>query len=173
MTTPSTPTKITVDRFIDVKKAAKDTATPKIAGSDDLKEAVQAQSGLIYYYSECYAKAVRQAARLKLQLERKEAQVAAAVRHEFNEAKAKFTVDQVKEAVLLDKEVLALKVAKIDADEVEMVLKGIINALRDKSDNLQVMVHMHRDEIKAKLAFEDDIHGSASPRRYAKTGSPD
>ena len=64
------------------------------------------------------------------------------------------TVDQVKDAVRVNKDVIATEIAKIEAEAVERILKGICDSIRDKSSNLITLSTLTRDEIKAKLAVE-------------------
>ena len=150
--------KINVDTFIDADKASKDTETDAL----NIKGEVARQSGLTYYYTTKYAAAIRQAARLKLQLEIKEAQVAQEIRTQAATDGIKMTVDQVKDAVRVHKDTVALEVAKIDADEVEEVLKGIVAAIKDKSSNLITLTTLERDEIKANLLVDRDLNPSVN-----------
>ncbi len=160
---------LTVDRFIDVNKAVVDTATNAV-DSGSLKESVTNQSGLIFYYGAKYADAIRQASRIKLRLERDEAKLSNAVRAEALANGTKVTVDQVKDAVAEDNEILALKVALVEAVNVENTLKALVGALKDKSDNLQSLLLMYRDEVKQKLMWENDVHGNQAPSKNRYTG---
>jgi hypothetical protein len=165
--TPAPRTPLTVDQFVDVNRITKDVAINGV----DLRGELERQPGLVYFYTSMTAKAERQYARLKLRLEATEAQVATNVRTDaairVDDATGladpeRLTAPQVVERVRLHPKVVAVEVALIDAKEVETVLKGVVQALRDKSQALTSLTNMTRDEIRAKLQVEADLQEKAA-----------
>lgn len=139
-----------IDTFVDPAKVAADVAV----NESDLQGEISRQAGLVYFYTSRAALADRQAARYKLALELKEAEISAQVR--ANAGDKKLTVDAIKEQVRLHKDVTALEVALLKSEEVAATLKGVVTAIRDKSANLITLAHMRRDDLRAKIAIMED-----------------
>lgn len=150
----STP-KIKVDQFVDPERIANDVATDS-SSLDALRSELSRQAGLVYFYSSMAAKAERQHSHLKLRLEAVEAQVATNVRKDAATTGEKLTADMVKERVRLHPQTIAVEQAIIEAKEVDAVLKGTVQALRDKSASLTSLTNMTRDEIRAALSVEQE-----------------
>ena len=154
---PITTTTIKVDTFIDADKALRDVSMTE----NDLHDAFIDQSGHFYYYASMYAKAERQMSNLKLRLELAEADAAGKIRAAAAEAGEKMTEGTCKERVRMQRSVLLLEMALIEAKEVESTIKGLVEAFRHKKDMLIVRGNISRDEFKAALSLgvgaNDDV----------------
>lgn len=154
-----------VEIFIDIEKAMKDSDV----NESDLNGEIIRNSGLLAYYGIKKAEADRQAARFKLALELKEAEVGARIRREAEDSGKKMTVDAIKEAVRNDSEVKAVEVARIEADEVASSITAIMFAIKAKNDNLTTLAHIRRDEMKAKITIYEDAAPQTNSSLEART----
>lgn len=160
MSSPST-TKPKVEQFVDPTRIAADVQ-PVDRNFDSIGQELSRQSSLVYFYASLVAKAEKQLSSLKLTLEAVEAQVATNVRKEAATAGEKLTADMVKERVRLHPRTIAFEQAIIDAKEVETVLKGAFQAIRDKKDNLIALSHMSREEMRAAQSAEQEFQDRTS-----------
>lgn len=146
--TPATkPTKLTVVDFLAECDLAKDTSFSTV----DLTGAMQSQAGLMARYVVLQSKCSRQVNDFELVLEAAESSVYRRLRDEMVANKEKPTDALLRQLVVSDKRILAIKRALNEARQIEQIAKGAVKAMEQRRDMLIQQGASEREERKGEL----------------------
>lgn len=147
MTTKYTIHGVEIDRFIAADDIIKDTSL----NSMDLNDAFLNQAGLAAFYGSMYARAMGQAARLKLRRDVTYAKVSEKLREEHRLANNKITESQLTALVEKDPRSQAISEVYIAAMEIEQELRGAVEAIKNRRDMVIQLGATSREESKGTL----------------------
>jgi hypothetical protein len=134
----------TIHKFVPTSKMQRDA---DIRGLD-LNEALISQAGLAAFYGSQAARAYRQAAMLKLNVDAVIAKVDAEIRQAALSESAKITEKAIEAKIDADNRVLTARKALIIAQQIEKELEAMCFAMAQRRDSLDQLGANIRQELK-------------------------